>query len=575
MSPPSTETEATIARLEREMWHNGIDLALLEHYQRLCREREASITRRGSDDRCEFLVVIPVADRPQQLRDCLASLLCLCRTYAYGGFVQGRYPKIAVLIADDSSAPANIEQNRAIAANFTGQGLETRYFGLEQQGGLLRRLRPDECIRLSGVIGDTAQGSTPHKGASIMRNLSYLKLRDLEKRDRRQLFYFIDSDQEFKVRVDTPGGERDLYAINYFHHLDRLFAQTDIALLTGKVVGDPPVSPAVMAGNFLSDLVAFLSRMAAVRPEQPCSFHKMGPGEGGEAAYHDMADLFGFKSLCDPFQYRCTLDGEHDQAACFKSFAGTLSHFFDGAHPTRKSYYEYQDVLASLRPARTVYTGNYIFRPEYLAYFIPFAPLKLRMAGPVLGRILRAELDERFVSANLPMLHKRTLRQTGQSEFRPGVRRTSETCDISLELERQFYGDLVLFTLERLSALDHPSQPLSEAGITGILNETLANLYREYRSKQSRIAEGLARLSALFDDGAHWWNQREDLGEARGNFTAFIGNIERNFGAEAKGYALIGPGPNREQRLKAISEAILRYPEDRAAWHEILARFQG
>ncbi|OGT88841.1 MAG: hypothetical protein A2514_08340 [Gammaproteobacteria bacterium RIFOXYD12_FULL_61_37] len=582
MKSHSAEMEETIALLEQEMWRDGIDLDLLGRYQRLCREREHAIARQGKDDRHEFLIVIPVADRPQHLAECLESLLTLCRTYEYGGCVQGRYPKVAVLIADDSGDLANIAQNRAIAAGFTRQGLETLYFGLAEQTELLRRLTAADSDRLAPIIGDTRQGALPHKGASITRNIAYLKLRELTRKDRRQLFYFIDSDQEFRVRVETPEGEQDLFAINYFHHLDALFSQREISLLTGKVVGDPPVSPAVMAGNFLTDVIAFLSRMAELEPDQSCRFHAGDRAPADEAAYHDMADLFGFKGARDAFPYRCTLDGGHDHVACFKAFARKLGHFFDGAHPTRKSHYQYKDPAASLSPARTVYTGNYIFRPGCLDYFIPFAPLKLRMAGPVLGRILKAELKERFVSANLPMLHKRTLRQTGQSEFRPGVCRTREVCDISCELERQFHGDLMLFAMEELTAQGYPSCPLTPTGIGPLLQETAETLHRKYLAKQALIGEGLTRLQALFDasrdggegrelgaasfDEQNWWNHRADLAEARGQFAAFIGNIERNFGSGAEGYALIGPGPNREQRLQAIAGAIFGYAGDRAAW---------
>lgn len=570
MRPHSAEMEETIAHLEQAMWRGGIDLALLERYQGLCRERERAIAGQGKDDRHEFRVVIPVADRPQHLAECLESLLTLCRTYEYGGCVQGRYPKVAVLIADDSGDPANIVQNRAIADDFSRQGLETLYFGLAEQSALLRRLTAAESGRLTPIIGDTRQGALPHKGASIMRNIAYLKLRELTQKDRRQLFYFIDSDQEFKVRVETAEGEQDLFAINYFHHLDALFSQREIALLTGKVVGDPPVSPAVMAGNFLTDVIAFLSGMAGLEPDQPCRFHAGDRVPADEAAYHDMADLFGFQGARDAFPYRCTLDGGHDQAACFKAFACKLGHFFDGAHPTRKSHYQYKDPAASLSPARTVYTGNYIFRPGCLDTFIPFAPLKLRMAGPVLGRILKAELKERFVSANLPMLHKRTLRQTGQSEFRPGVCRTREICDISRELERQFHGDLMLFAMEELTAQGYPSR---NSGIATLLRETAETLHRKYLAKQALTGEGLTRLKALFGDEQNWWNHRADLAEAREQFAAFIGNIERNFGAGAEGYTLIGPGPNREQRLQAIAGAILHYAEDRTLWREILDRF--
>ncbi|MHB1292300.1 MAG: hypothetical protein ACYCY5_08955, partial [Sulfuricella sp.] len=149
--------------------------------------------------------------------------------------------------------------------------------------------------------------------------------------------------------------------------------------------------------------------------------HSTRPRDDDEASYHDMAALFGFKPTKESVQYQCSIADEHDNSRCFSHFSSKLNRFFYGEHPTRKTYYRHEDLMASVRPARTIYTGNYIFKPEGLKYFIPFATLKLRMAGPVLGRLIKSEIGERFVSANLPMLHKRTVRATGQSEFRPGI----------------------------------------------------------------------------------------------------------------------------------------------------------
>jgi hypothetical protein len=53
------------------------------------------------------------------------------------------------------------------------------------------------------------------------------------------------------VKVATAQGDRDVYAMNFLAQIDAIFGATDAEVLTGKVVGDPPVSPAVMAGNFL------------------------------------------------------------------------------------------------------------------------------------------------------------------------------------------------------------------------------------------------------------------------------------------------------------------------------------
>ncbi len=274
----------------------------------------------------------------------------------------------------------------------------------------------------------------------------------------------MDSDQEFRVNIGDT--DRTLYAINYFQRLDQIFSSTDVLVLTGKVVGDPPVSPAVMAGNFLEDVLAFLVEMASLDPREGCGFHAEVRQPGGDdAAYHDMADLFGFKPATAASRYACRITEDHDHARCFADFSIKLNRFFDGEHPTRQTHYIHQALMRSMTPARTVYTGNYVLTAEALQFFIPFATLKLRMAGPVLGRILQARLGPHFVSANLPLLHKRTLERLGRSEFRPGIARVDHLVELSGEFVRQFYGDVMLFTIESLSQRGYPFEPVSEATV--------------------------------------------------------------------------------------------------------------
>ncbi len=333
------------------------------------------------DEYYNFVVVIPVADRPRHLESCLDSLLELCRRFNYGGFDGGCYRKISVVIADDSKEPANIESHQTIVDQFNRRGLRSHYFGQSEQLQQTSRLKRNLQSAADRIIGNTDPAAYYHKGASMMRNITYLKLREWDRGSDDTLFYFIDSDQEFKVKMETPEGDRDRYAVNYFHSLNRIFRDTGAGILTGKVVGDPPVSPSVMTANFLEDVTAFLEQISAIDTSTPCSFHQKNLPATNDAAYHDMADLFGFKQTATPFRYRCTLRGEHNHLDCFNHFASKLNRFFDGEHPTRKSYYSDDDLLAGIQSARTIYTGNYIFKPEYLDYFIPFAALKLRMAG--------------------------------------------------------------------------------------------------------------------------------------------------------------------------------------------------
>jgi hypothetical protein len=526
--------QAVIARFESALWDGGFHETLLASYQSAWRRLEALLEQQGAE-RHHFVIIIPVADSPIHLRDCLASLLELCRAYGYGGQDEhGRWRKVSVLLADDSSDAKAIEQQCAIAAEFDAAGLSTQYFGLSEQLALMDTLADNGLTDndLTGIVGIHQRDAFGHKGQAMMRNIAYLKCAELGKKrlpDERLLFYTLDADQEFKVKVATPEGGREVCAVNFLYHLDAIFSHAEVDVLTGKVVGDPPVSPAVMAGNFLEDVIGFLHEMAAVEPEQAYFQPYCQPGKsgGGDAAYHDMADLFGFKHAHSAYRYRCALPGTPSNAECFADFSTRLNRFFHGEHPTRVTWFEYAEAATSVQPARTVYTGNYVFRPAALNWFIPYAPLRLRMSGPTMGRLLQAELGTRFVSANLPMLHKRTLEATGQSEFRPGVLDAIESPVIDLcgEFERQFHGDVMLFSMQRLIALGYPAVTLHEA----VIEATLSAMQVEMRNTASKDSPGSTESITISNWGiTYYWRQH-----------ARVTNIEHNFGPDSICYANI------------------------------------
>jgi hypothetical protein len=557
-----------IAEIEKALWSDVLNESRLEAYQAAFRHLEQLIEAQGEDQRHEFVLVIPVADRPQHLTSCLDSLLALCRAFGYGGQNQGCYRKISVVVADDSNEADNIARNQELARHYSQLGIATTCFGPDEQIALMASLGEAGRAALCRILGDAKPEAFGHKGQGVMRNIAYLKLNEAAADKRRVLFYSIDSDQEFKLKVSTALGDRDVHAVNFFYHLDQIFSSTDALVLTGKVVGDPPVSPAVMTGNFLEDVIGFLRQMAE-SDAGPCRHHLPDSRREGEAAYHDMSELFGFKHGGEVYHYRCPLIGHHGDAACFDHFAGKLNSFFYGEHPTRASYYVHDDVLRTLQPARTVYAGNYIFRPEGLKYFIPFASLRLRMSGPTLGRLIKSEIGGRFISANLPMLHKRTVDGTGQSEFRPGISSGARSIDFGGEFERQFYGDVMLFSIERLSAMGFPSLPESE--IASTMNAQREDMLSKYNTRRQAIMERLEVLKAILRAPEHWWNRSGAHGPALDDFEAFVDNVARNFGEDSKSHVRINSAENWNTWRSDLLNAVCRYPEDRTAWDETLA----
>lgn len=512
--------------------------------------------------RHDFVVVIPVADRPRHLADCLASLAELLRRHPYAG-------EVSVLVADDSREPASRAAHRAIAAEHGRGGLRVHCLGQDEQRALVAGLPAGLRARLAGVVGDGA--GRGHQGASITRNLACLWLARQPAGRRPRLYWFVDSDQEFRVNVETAAGEELVYAVDYLGGLDRIFAETGAVMVTGKVVGDPPVSPAVMAGNFIDDAEACLAELAGLDPVAACAFHGAArPAD--DAAYHDMAELFGFRPAHTVWRYRCPLAGPHDNAACLAVFAARLARFFDGEHPTRRSYYKAGEVMASLRPARTVYTGNYCFSQAGLAWFVPFADLRLRMAGPTLGRIVRAELGDAFMSANLPMLHRRTVDNLGAAECRPGVERAHGLVDLGGEFERQYFGDVMLFAMEGLTAAGFPSRVPEAAAVAAAVAETDAAMLERYRARQAATAAAMDRLEALFEAPGQWWHGQSGLAGARAELRRFVANLRANFAADAPAWRRLAADGHRAVRRAAIAAAIARYPADRSAWRTALGR---
>jgi hypothetical protein len=503
----------------------------------------------------DFLIIIPVADRPRQLQLCLQSLFALCE-------IQGEGRRVGALILEDSMSEAKRLAHEQICKDFSQRGLVCHYLGLEDQYELQQSC-PGKTA-LESLLGNEPWPWPGHKGASITRNLGYLKLLQLAAGYQDPLFWFVDSDQEFLV-LEEGGQTRQL---PYFSELERLFADQELRILTGKVVGDPPVSPAVMAGTCLEDLLVFLTRLAATRPEAPCSFHGQEQRNATDAAYHDLAGLFGFAAQEAPFAYECPLEGSHDHRACLAQASHLLAAFFDGVHPTRRSWYQPDSGPLETQPARTLYTGNYVMDARGLEYAIPFAQLKLRMAGPTLGRLLRAEFGAGFASANLPLLHRRALEEEARAECRPGVDWQSLDVDMSGEFQRQFLGDWMLFTVEQLAQQGYPGQlPDTQA-----LDKLLSGVREDLIHKYARQAEANLRLAAevrrLWEAPGSWWNSEGLNVEVQQQMTAFVANIERTFRQQGPLLANQAFLDDWQTRLKG---SLLDYPAIRQGWRRSIS----
>ncbi|MGK2951924.1 MAG: hypothetical protein ACSLEZ_06015 [Thiobacillus sp.] len=565
--------------LEQAMWSGAADFhPLLAAYQSLFREQETLIRQRcntdqASDDRHRFIVAIPVADRPPHLRACLESLYQVCTLFDYGGHASGVWDKIQIIVSEDSRDEANVRRHQELVDEYRNKGLQVVYFGLAEQYELLHALPPPTRERLGTLLTTQPRDRFYLKGQAANRNLSYLKCLQLTEDRRNTLYYLIDSDQSLCVNRQTASGEEAVYALNYFHAIDKIFRTTDTLMLTGKMVGDPPVSPAVMAVNFLDDVSAFFTRLAALPAEQACQFHELPRQPVGDAAYHDMAKLFGFENQPATFPYSCRLGGEHDHVACLNDFAQRLNAFFFGEHLTRKTGFAYGSGYTPLAPARTVYPGNYIVNHAGLKYIIPFGHLRLRMSGPTAGRLIAAEIGHRFASFNMPNLHRRTTEAGPGDDFRPGVEADEASVDVSNEFERQFFGDLMLFSTEALVKQTDVTRPFAQDAIEAVVAQKEAELLALYQQKHDAIAERNRQLNELVFNASHWWlqagEQAPGLAHALRQVRAFIDNIDRNFGEHALAWRQIQSAGHRAQRKRQIVEALMNYRAERDAWDSL------
>ncbi|WP_428253058.1 hypothetical protein, partial [Gynuella sp.] len=224
-----------------------------------------------------------------------------------------------------------------------------------------------------------------------------------------------------------------------------------------------------------------------------------------------------------------------------------------------------------LSPARTIYPGNYIINYEGLKNIIPFGYLRLRMSGPTAGRLVQAEIGGRFATVNLPMLHTRTL-PGDEKNFRPGVEATAKNIDLSDEFERQFFGDLMLFSVAELvtktDLRNNPDQQLIEQTLHRIEQEMLVR----YQEKHAQVLKRVTGLEEMLSDKNQWWHAKQETTNALQQLDQFCRNVRHNFGEDSRAYRLIQSPSHRDQRREQILQALIQYPQARDAWDSLFIK---
>jgi hypothetical protein len=568
--------EESLSFLEDKAAETDFRDDLLELQKGLYRELEYLYSLDSPDSRHHFFVVIPVADRPSMLRNCVDSLIGQCEDFGYGGTAAGAdgsrfFSKVRLFVVDDSADEGNRSRTRKIASETAERGIRTRYFGVEEQAELLRHIGGLTGGASSRLTGGPGNATLAHKGASVTRNLAYLYLNSFLRRpgaDEKVLIYFLDSDEEFRVKVKKNAAAADIRFINYFYWLDRIFTTTGIQVLTGKVVGDPPVSPSVMINTFLDDVLLFLETVSGLQPGDTCPFHRGKRPGAFSAEYHDMVELFGYRRP-GALEYDCPLSGDHTTEDCFQAFSREVRDFFHGLHPTRVQFYRHFGRFTKTESARTVYTGNYVFTPGALKYFIPFAGLNLRMAGPTLGRILKSAIGARFASANLPLLHRRTNPDSSRV-YRSGVFGTEDSIDLSGEFIRQFWGDVMLFSIESLTNSGFPDIMPGLPEISSVVKAVQGDMWRLYRQQKAAAAAkaGLLRERLLQEGG--WWNRSGCLKGAVQRIELLCSIVDNSFGEGSETMKSLSARVAEGSYADLLIRAISSFRDDEAVWAKLI-----
>jgi hypothetical protein len=191
------------------------------------------------------------------------------------------------------------------------------------------------------------------------------------------------------------------------------------------------------------------------------------------------------------------------------------------------------------------------------------------MSGPTAGRLIQAEIGERFVSANLPMLHARHLHDDDADQFRPGVEQGDQNINLADEFERQFFGDLMLFSVARLAGGKSHDRVFTLEAVSKAVDETEQELLGLYEEKHRDVQDRNMRLKQLLNDSRRWWHSSPQAAEALTSIRCFIRNIDVNFGAGSTAYRQIQDQQHREQRKQQIIHALLTYRKSRDAWDRL------
>ena len=193
--------------IEQALWSGRGDFSeLLDGYQSLFREQDALIQQVTDRRQHDFILGIPVADRPEHLETCLESILQNCLLFGYGGKSGDSFNRIRVVVAEDSRKPESIDRHLELIDSYRRKGLDVIHFGFDEQYEVLMSLPDARREDLGNLLTRQSREHFYLKGQAANRNLCYLKfLQMTEDRDNTlDRTFGPDWVQAFAVVGDPP-----------------------------------------------------------------------------------------------------------------------------------------------------------------------------------------------------------------------------------------------------------------------------------------------------------------------------------------------------------------------------------
>jgi len=168
----------------------------------------------------------------------------------------------------------------------------------------------------------------------------------------------------------------------------------------------------------------------------------------------------------------------------------------------------------------------------------------------------------------LPLLHKRTWQDSGASECRPGVVDDHQSIDLSGEFIRQFYGDVMLFSVVQLTSLGFPAKSLSVEQITDIVYAQRETMFMRYRQRQQAIVERLEHLQSWLQSRSFWWQALPEIAEP---VMRFLHNMRLNFSADSAVFQQLNDADSDHHYCQQIITALCAYPVDQSSWQALIS----